>query len=166
MGISQETAVLGRDGKEYSKRDGKEYTTSFRQELKEQNTQASLNLITENQKVDSAVYSAGFVYIVLGERTVVILKSDTHLCGHVLKHGENKIKHKVQSFEFFRFPCHFHNSACLICYLHNLVLFHHYFLRVQYLYVQKMLLNITGAKDFVHMQIIQERVTLLLVLRC
>ena len=45
--------------------------------------------------MDSAVYSAGFVYIVLGERTADISKSDTHLCGHVLKHGEKKIKYKV-----------------------------------------------------------------------
>lgn len=61
-------------------------------------------MIIENKKMDSAVYSDGFVHIVLAEMTVDVLKSDTKLCDCVLKHGEKlKIKDTVQSFQIFSF---------------------------------------------------------------
>lgn len=68
MGIAQENDVVGTI-KEVEKSTCHLPDTS---ELKEQNTQPSKNLITENQKMDSAVYSVGFVPIVLAERTVYV----------------------------------------------------------------------------------------------
>lgn len=53
-----------------------------------QYTQPSKNLITENQKMDSAVFSDGFLHIVSAETPVDVSKSDTNLCDHVLKHGK------------------------------------------------------------------------------
>jgi len=86
MGISQETVVVGT----VKEMERSMWHLSDKRELKGQNTQASSSWSRNIQKVESVVYSAGFVYIVLGDRTVDILKSDTHIYAHMLKHGEKK----------------------------------------------------------------------------